>query len=1124
MESEIHGSYHLGLVALSFAIALIASYTSLDLGGRVKFAAQERQWIWLLGGAISMGTGIWAMHFVAMLAFHLPLPVRYNLWLTLLSLLYGIVASGVALLVMSRSSPNPPLILGSSTMMGIAITGMHYTGMAAVEISAKFEYNWIGVAASIAIALIASFAAIWAIVQLQSETVSALSWKKLGSALLMGIAISGMHYTGMFSTHFIAQPNSLEPDTAPLLDQSLLAIAVGIATLFILSLTLLAALFEKKLTARLVREQALTESERRFRLLIREMQVGVLLLNADAQILTYNQAAIQFLNLPSELEEGQIFGVNWNVQTEEGTKFSLAKLPVQRAIAQRKSIRNIIVVVPSPHQRWLLVNAEPYLAEDGSVEQIVCTLSDITKQKQAEIALRESEERFVLAVEGTNDGIWDWDISSGNTYFSPRWKRMLGYKDSELPNRIESFYKILHAEDTEKVWQTLGAYLSQKISNYELEFRVLHKDGSLCWILSRGVALWDEKETPYRMVGSHTDITERKQTEIALQESEERWQLALEGTGDGIWDWNLKTNEIVVSSRLAEMLGYELDEISYYLGLWNDSLHPDDRDRVIECQQAHLDRKTPSFAAEYRLRCKDGSYLWILDRGQALWDEEGRPTRMVGSYTDIRDRKQAEAALKTAKEAAEAANQAKSEFLANMSHELRTPLNAILGFTQLMGYDTTLDPDNQRYIKIVSRSGEHLLALINDILEMSKIEAGRASLKETRFDLHRLLDNLQKMLQLRAQSKGLQLIFDRASDVPQYVKTDESKLRQVLINLLGNAIKFTQDGKAILKVAVGESAGKNLNLIFDIEDTGEGIATDEMENLFKAFSQTKSGLKSQQGTGLGLPISQKFVKLMGGQIAVQSQVGQGSRFTFKIQVRHARTPGDSTSPSHREIKGLAPNQPQYRILVAEDRADSCFLLVTFLEKLGFEVKVAKNGAEAVDLWECWQPHLIWMDMQMPVMDGYEATQRIKARAEGQQTIIIALTASAFEEQRQTILSVGCDDFARKPFKLEELLEKMSQHLGVQYLYEDEESATDEMADDGQEKTPTTTLDAAALQVMPPSWIEQMHYLAAQCNDRLVLQLIEEIPEEYSGLARSLQELVASFRFDLIMQLTQVAKG
>ncbi|MGD2179548.1 PAS domain-containing protein [Lusitaniella coriacea] len=1121
MESEIHGSYHFGLVTLSFAIALIASYTSLDLGGRVKFAAQERRWIWLLGGAIAMGTGIWAMHFVAMLAFHLPLPVRYNLWITWLSLLYGIIASGIALSVMSRSAPNLPLILGSSGIMGITIAGMHYTGMAAVEISARLEYDWVGVGASIAIALVASFAAILSLLRQQTENRAALSWKKLGNAFLMGIAISGMHYTGMFSTHFIARSNSLERETVPLLDQSLLAIAVGMATLFLLGLTLLAALFEKKLTVQIVREQALEESERRFRLLIREMQVGVLLLNADAKILTCNQAAIKFLNLPPESEREQVFGSDWNLQTDEGKSVSLAELPVQRAIAQRKSIRNVVMVVPStPHQRWLLVNAEPYLADDGCVEQVVCTLSDITKQKKAEIALRESEERFVLAVEGTNDGIWDWDILSGETYFSPRWKRMLGYEDSELPNRVESFYNILHADDVEKVWQTLGAYLAQKIPNYELEFRVLHKDRTSRWILSRGAALWDESGIPYRMVGSHTDITERKQTEIALQESEERWQLALEGTGDGIWDWNLKTNEILVSPRLAEMLGYAPEEISYYLGLWNSSIHPNDRDRVIECQQAHLDRKTPSFAIEYRLHCKDGSYKWILDRGQALWDETGRPTRMVGSYTDIRDRKEAEAALKTAKEAAEAANQAKSEFLANMSHELRTPLNAILGFTQLMSYDTTLDPENQRYIKIVSRSGEHLLALINNILEMSKIEAGCATLKETCFDLYQLLDNLKKMLQLRAQSKGLQLIFKRAQDVPQYVQTDESKLRQVLINLLGNAIKFTQVGKAILHVTIGESEGEKINLIFNIQDTGEGIATDEIENLFETFSQTASGLKSQTGTGLGLPISQEFVELMGGQITVESQLGQGSQFTFEIKVSHARPPEELPFQSHPKVKGLAPNQPQYRILVAEDRTDNRILLVNFLEGFGFEVQAANNGKEAIDLWERWQPHLIWMDMQMPVMDGYEATRRIKTSSEGYKTTIIAITASAFEEQRQTILSVGCDDFVRKPFQLPELLEKMNQHLGVQYLYESEESATEDL----QGKTLTFSLNTAAVQVMPQSWIEQMHYISAQCDDRLALQLIQEIPEEYSSLARSLQQLVKNFQFDRIMKLTQVAKG
>ncbi|MEL6165464.1 MAG: ATP-binding protein, partial [Cyanobacteria bacterium J06628_3] len=340
-------------------------------------------------------------------------------------------------------------------------------------------------------------------------------------------------------------------------------------------------------------------------------------------------------------------------------------------------------------------------------------------------------------------------------------------------------------------------------------------------------------------------------------------------------------------------------------------------------------------------------------------------------------------ALQKAVVAADSANRAKSEFLANMSHELRTPLNAILGFSQLISQDKTINEEHQNSLSIINRSGEHLLGLINDILEMSKIEAGRTSLNLTDFDLHKLLNNIKEMLRFRALSKGLKFAFHISKTLPRYIKGDSSKLRQVLINLLGNAIKFTNQGRIDLNVKIADKknidSSSSTHIIFEITDTGIGIYPEEIQFLFEAFRQTSAGRKSQQGTGLGLAISRKYVQLMGGDITVKSTPGVGSKFTFDIKANLASSQETAINKTISQVIGLAESHVKYRILVVDDRPESRLLLIKMLSKLGFSTKEAANGLQAIAEWEEWEPHLILMDMQMPIMDGYQATKIIKSR-------------------------------------------------------------------------------------------------------------------------------------------------
>ncbi len=485
-----------------------------------------------------------------------------------------------------------------------------------------------------------------------------------------------------------------------------------------------------------------------------------------------------------------------------------------------------------------------------------------------------------------------------------------------------------------------------------------------------------------------------------------------------------------------------------------------------------------------------------------------------------------------AKNKAEEANRAKSRFLANMSHELRTPLNAILGFTQIMSRDRSLSEENKDHISIISRSGEHLLNLINDILEMSKIEAGQISLNNSSFDLHRLLDSLEEMFYLRANSKNLQLLVERSSNLPEHISTDESKLTQILINLLGNALKFTEEGGVILRIdfrPTSKVAGlevKTLNYLhFEVEDTGVGIAAEEINKLFVPFEQTEAGRKSQQGTGLGLPISEKFVQLMGGTLSVKSTESRGTTFSFDIVIDIIQDPNlIYETRRHSRIIGLEPDQPEYRILAVDDRAESRLLLIKLLSSLGFQVGEASNGQEAVEVWKMWSPNLILMDMRMPVMDGYEATKVIKSYPQGASCPIVALTASAFEEERAEILAAGCDEFLRKPFREDILLEAIGKHLNVRYVYEDSNgSVFDSNSDTKAKKASGEKLTSASLSIMSQEWLDRLLEAAEQVDNKELFELIEQIPSEYEFTAETLTDLVRNFRCDKIIDLIESAK-
>ncbi|MBE9185349.1 response regulator [Microcoleus sp. LEGE 07076] len=845
-----------------------------------------------------------------------------------------------------------------------------------------------------------------------------------------------------------------------------------------------------------------------------------------------------------------------------------------------------------------------------------CLEREARDRQQAELKLRSVTERLQYLLATTPAVIFSRQLKENYevTFVSENIVSLIGYEAREFVDGSLDWHSIIHPEDRENVDIAFAQILEKELISYE--YRELHKDGSYRWIYDEVKLVKNAVGIPVECVGYAVDITARKQAEAALMQQLKRERLVnsiqerirssldldevltmaveevrlfLSTDRTVIYRFNPDWSGFVavesVAAGVMPIAGIDINDPCFrerYISVYRQGrVRAMDDIYTAGISECHI-----NLLAELEIKANlvvpilQGENLWGLliahhCRSQKHWNSSEieslkqisvqlaiaiqQCTLFEQAQTEIADRKLAEAALQKAVVVADAANLAKSEFLSSMSHELRTPLNAILGFSQVMVRDSSLKNEHQQHLEIINRAGEHLLSLINDILEMSKIEAGRSQLNESSFNLIRLLETLEEMFRLKAKSKRLQLKFEVAQSVPHFVNGDEGKLRQVLINMVGNAIKFTERGSVTLRVKnkleenwAAENAELSsqqtktadwgseksapadfdcvdtnsihpvsLRLQFEVQDTGAGIAKEEMNKLFKPFEQTKSGYKSQQGTGLGLPISRKFVQMMGGDIVVSSTPDLGSTFSFDIQMSLAAATEIQMLKPHKKVIGLAPDQPEYRILVVDDRADNCLVIDRLLSPLGILVREARNGQEAIAVWEDWQPHLIWMDMQMPVMNGYEATRQIKSRPLGKETVIVALTASAFEEERATILAAGCDDFMRKPFEAKMLFAVIEKYLGVRYIYEE---PVDTILENESELSGVASCPSVEIQMgkMPSEWLDNINEAAHECYDDKILRLIEEMPGEFAGAAKVLTDLAHDFLFDDIIELAKSA--
>jgi PAS domain S-box-containing protein len=625
---------------------------------------------------------------------------------------------------------------------------------------------------------------------------------------------------------------------------------------------------------------------------------------------------------------------------------------------------------------------------------------------------------------------------------------------------------------------------------------------------------------------------ELEQKIAALRESEQKFRLIFDETFQFIGVLDIDGNLNKVNRTALTFAGTSIEQVLgkpfWDTPWWSHSqeLKKKLKRAVKKAAKGELVRFEASQAS------LDGDITYVDFSLKPVTDANGNVVQLITEGHDITERKQAAEELerykehleetvqnrteelRLARDSAEAANKAKSMFLANMSHELRTPLNAILGFSSLMRNEQYANSGQRDKLDIINRSGEHLLTLINDVLEMSKIEAGRIQLEITPFDLGGLVRDVVDMMRLRAEEKGLRLMLDQTSKFPRYIKGDEGRLRQILMNLVGNAVKFTIEGGVTIRLGVKSSDRDHLCI--EVEDSGPGITPDDQMRVFQPFVQLV-GSDTYRGTGLGLAITRHFVEMMDGTINVESMPGKGSIFKVDLPLElptEIEITADKDEMLNGEVCGLAPGQPAWRILIAEDEYDNQVLLQSLMSAIGLETKVAADGEEAVKIFQTWHPHLIWMDRHMPVMDGVEATNHIRQLPGGKEVPIVAVTASVFKEQQQEMISAGMNDLVRKPYRFSEIYECMARHLGAQYIYRDQ----------GLEEEAGLELIPSMLTALPEDYRKRLHDALLSLDVDTILATIDELSDTEPALARTLKRLAVNFDYPTIIAALEADPG
>ena len=869
-------------------------------------------------------------------------------------------------------------------------------------------------------------------------------------------------------------------------------------------------------------KERLRESEERFRTMANSIPQLAWVAKADGFIHWYNRRWYEYTGTTPE----QMEGWGWQSVHDPAT---LPKVLEQwkRSIATGNPFDMVFPLRGADGRfRPFLTRVMPLTDSAGQVVQWFGTNTDVSERMKIEEALRESEEHYRTLFETMSQGVIYQDTDGKIVAMNPAAERILGMAQAELLGEIsvgmeqrtlrEDGSPYPEMEHPSMVSLRTGARLRNVVmcvyNPREKGYR---------WISIDSVPLFREgAPQPYQAYTIFDDVTDRMRAE------QERTRLAtiVMNSDDAIVSKGL--DGIVQSWNFGaqRLFGYTAEEI---IGRPLSLLFPPGQEGEEDDIQRRLKAGERIENYETVRLTKEQQRIEVSVTDSPLTDARGQiiGTSIIARDISVRKRKDAEVRhllnelekQVAAVDNAEAANRAKSVFVANMSHELRSPLNVILGFSRLMADDPQVTADQGQKLKLIVRSGENLLRLINNVLDIAKIEADRVELEQTQFDLHQALHETHSMMQVRAVEKGLSFSIALSTDLPRYVTTDSGKLNQVLVNLIGNAIKFTKTGGVILRARAENVQSPQRALVrFEIEDSGPGIRAADQQRIFAPFVQLPDHPPAEAGSGLGLVISEQHVKLMGGRIAVTSEVGKGSIFRFDIPVAVALQSAEDipVDPQPGRITGIAAGQQRYRLLIAEDSPDNRLLLRTILERLGLDIREAVNGQDAVAQHEAWHPHLIWMDIRMPIMNGLDATRRIRESNAGGGTKIIAVTAHALEDERKEILAAGCDDFIRKPYAESAIFGALAKHLGVRFAYAEKHSlVADSESSEGS---------LAQLEKLPPGLLQELRDAAVLLDGPRCLEIATRIDDDEGELRGWLRRMVDNLQYAELLHLLDEA--
>lgn len=682
--------------------------------------------------------------------------------------------------------------------------------------------------------------------------------------------------------------------------------------------------------------------------------------------------------------------------------------------------------------KWIQESARLYPDEiDLNQKQIFGTFEDITSKRRAEAQLQESRQIFELAAKASNDGLWQWEPSTGKFYYSDRWKEILGYDGDELADDLATWESLIHPDELKQAREEALSALKGRDNRYISFQRMRHKKGHWVYIISRGFLIRNENAWVEKLVGAITDISDIKKSEEKIRISEEKLKDAQKLAKIGSWEYDATIGKIDLSDSFFEVFGIMDKDLRNQIieddNKFYEFVHPEDHEKLRSVLLNFTDNNN-DWETEYRA-IVGHRIIFISSRAHYVFGADGNLEKILGTIQDITERKMKELELLFAKKEAEDASYAKTQFLNIMSHEIRTPLNAVIGMSYVLLKDKP-KPEQIENLSILRKSAEHLLDLINNILDFNKIESGKVRFEEEPMRMPEFLSSVHKSWLAFAQEKGVELNLISDEKLPEFVLGDEGRLTQILNNLINNALKFTEEGSVTIRVEVLENLTKKVSIRFSIEDTGIGIPKSKQNEIFEIFSQVYSTHSRRYGgSGLGLAICAKLLEFQGSKVNVESEEGVGSKFYFDLtfnKVIEANVPNEWMEP---RVEGFLESLAGLKVLVVEDNKTNRQVIKLFLDGWKIDYKLAENGLEAVKIVQNFRPDIILMDIQMPIMDGYEASERIRQLEDPyfHNLPIIALTASTMMDSRDRIISSGLDGYIEKPFNPEKLHKILSSY-------------------------------------------------------------------------------------------------